>query len=222
MSLPPDSLSALIPAAGSGERMGGCAKAFLESGGATLLERAVERACAVAGEVLVGLRAEELERGETLLSDRPVGVHLGGPSRHDTIRALLARSSRPWILVHDAARPFASPALFAAVIAAAAEHGAAVPGLPASPRDALARRDGDFVVGFLSRDEVVLTQTPVVVRRDLLEEAFRMADGEAAAVDSFAHLLGRAGHRLRLVPGEPENLKVTFPEDWALARDRLL
>ena len=221
MSLDPSELSALILAAGSGERMGRRPKAFLEAGGATLLERVVEQALGFADEVLVGLRADDLERGRRLLRDEPVTIHAGGATRQITIETLLAASNRPWVLVHDAARPFASPELFAAVISAAAAHAAAIPCLQASRRDAVARREGDCIVGPLSREEVVRTQTPQVVRRDLLIESYRKAHAEGWAEDALGPLLSRAGYRVRIVSGEETNLKVTFPEDWEEARARL-
>jgi 2-C-methyl-D-erythritol 4-phosphate cytidylyltransferase len=151
------------------------------------------------------------------LDEREVLLVAGGASRHVSewhgIRALapfVAGGELDVLVVHDAARPLAGAALFAATIEAARAHGGALPvlGLP----------------GLLSTDlrsptaELVGVQTPQAFRADALLEAHRRAadDGfegtdTAAVVERYADL------RIVAVAGSPRNLKVTFPEDVALA-----
>jgi 2-C-methyl-D-erythritol 4-phosphate cytidylyltransferase len=119
-------VSALILAAGSGTRLGQ-SKAFLECAGRTLLERAVERAAMFADEVVVGLSAEDLGRVPPSVRSRPVVLLAGGETRHATVEALLARATRPLVLLHEVARPLAPPPLFAAVLEAARDFDAAAP-----------------------------------------------------------------------------------------------
>src|SRR6184192_813416 len=116
------------------------------------------------------------------------------------------------VVVHDAARPLAPPALFAAVIdAVRAGADAAVPGLPIS--DTVKRVDGDHVVETIARDELVAVQTPQAFRTDALRAA-HTASGEAT---DDAALVEAAGGSVVVVPGDPRNLKVTTPADLVVA-----
>ncbi len=145
----------------------------------------------------------------------------GGATRQDTVARLLGAARRPYILLHEVARPLAPPALLAAVIEAAREHGAATPFLPASTRDSVALADGDFLGAPLRRDTVVRLQTPQAFRADLLVEVMRMARIEGWLESSVPFLFARAGHPVKLIRGHPENLKVTYPEDWIRVHDKL-
>lgn len=217
---PPDEVSALILAAGMGERMGGQPKAFVEVGAATLLERVVARVRPFAEEVIAGLPAADVARGQTLLAHHDAIVAAGGASRQETVSRLLALATRRFVLIHEVARPFARPELFTAVLAAARKHGAAALFLPASRRDSLALREDDWFGVSLARDDVIALQNPQAYGRDLLLEAERTAGEAGWAEPSTANLVARAGFRVRLVPGDPDNIKLTYPEDWdaALAR----
>jgi 2-C-methyl-D-erythritol 4-phosphate cytidylyltransferase/2-C-methyl-D-erythritol 2,4-cyclodiphosphate synthase len=121
------------------------------------------------------------------------------------------------VLVHDAARPFVSPALIDRVIDSARDAGAAVPALPA--RDTVKHVDpaAGLVRATLRRDEIWLAQTPQGFRRDLLAEAVALGADAAEATDE-ATLVERAGHRVSVVEGEASNVKITTPEDLAAAR----
>ena len=213
-------VSALILAAGSGTRLGQ-SKAFLECAGKTVLERVVERAMMFADEVLVGVSREDLGRVPPSIG-RSVIVVTGGETRHATVEALLARATRPLVLLHDVARPLAPPALFAAVLQAAQTHGAAASYLVASPRDSVALEDGGFLGAALPRDRVVQLQTPQAFRREWLTDVFRRLHGHVPQqASSVPPLLVEAGYRVRLVPGSPDNIKITFPDDWEIVRAKL-
>jgi 2-C-methyl-D-erythritol 4-phosphate cytidylyltransferase/2-C-methyl-D-erythritol 2,4-cyclodiphosphate synthase len=145
------------------------------------------------------------------------------------------------VLVHDAARPFATPALAQAVALAAAERGAALAALPASdtvklaagaqaagggpagaPRAGGAAADAAALVAeTLDRRRVWLAQTPQGFRVDLLRRAFDAAGAEAAAATDECALVERLGAPVALVPGEPGNFKLTTPDDLARARARV-
>jgi 2-C-methyl-D-erythritol 4-phosphate cytidylyltransferase / 2-C-methyl-D-erythritol 2,4-cyclodiphosphate synthase len=116
--------------------------------------------------------------------------------------------------VHDAARPFASPALITRTIEAAAETGAALAAIPA--RDTVKQGSEGIVRATLARDSIFLAQTPQAFRRDVLRDALSRSDLVPEATDE-ATLAERAGHVVRLVEGELSNIKVTTPEDVALA-----
>ena len=222
-SVPRDRVSALLLGAGSGLRIGQ-PKAFLEVGGRTLLEQGVEQVQAFASEIVVGLRPEDIEPGARVLHDSRAVLVAGGATRHDTVERLLARATRPLILLHEVARPLAPPELFAAVLSAAHEFGAAAPYLPASLRDSVALKVGEFLGASLPRDDVVQTQTPQAFRREMLVEVCReaTANGWLEPTVSVPALCARAGRRVRLVPGDPGNVKITFPEDWEAVRSKLM
>jgi 2-C-methyl-D-erythritol 2,4-cyclodiphosphate synthase len=117
------------------------------------------------------------------------------------------------VLVHDAARPFASTALAQSVIEAAVERGAAVPVVPVP--DTTKKVARGVVTETLDRAELRLAQTPQGFRRDILEDAYRVLSGADVTDDATAVEL--AGHAVAAVQGEPGNFKVTMPVDLELA-----
>ena len=118
-----------------------------------------------------------------------------------------------WVVVHDGARPLVTPQLIEEGLAAARETGAAVCGLPAG--DTVKRVDEQGqVMRTLDRRRLWLVQTPQVFRYDILREAHERS--RRTATDDAA-LVERLGHRVRVYPGSSRNLKVTTPEDLALA-----
>ena len=216
----PARVTGLIAAAGSGARLGGQPKAFLQARGITLLERAVEFLAPCCAQVLVGVRPEDVAAARQLLGSR-AEVLAGGATRQETLGNLLAAARREFLLLHDVARPFATPALVQAVLAATAEHGAAAPALPVQTRDSLALQDGDWLGAPLPRERVIGTQTPYAVRRELLVRAYARGTSEGWRETSTATLLTRAGIAVRVIPGDPANWKITYSADWDRAR-RLL
>ena len=139
----------------------------------------------------------------------------GGPTRADSVRAGLAAVPRDAtvIIVHDAARPLASPALFAAVVGAVGEGGAegAIPVIEVS--DTLKRTSGGEVGSTVDRDGLVTVQTPQAFVADALRAA-HLSGGQAT---DDAGLLEQMGATVRTVPGDPWNLKLTRPEDLDIA-----
>ena len=139
----------------------------------------------------------------------------GGATRAASVRAGLAAvpGEAEIAVVHDAARPLASPALFEAVVRAV-EEGAdgAVPGLP--PADTIKTTDGEIVTGTLERDRLVAVQTPQAFAATLLRRAH---DGDPEASDDAA-LVEAIGGRVVVVPGEEANTKITTQHDLLVAR----
>jgi len=219
-------VAAVVVAAGRGERLGaGGNKAFVRLAGHPLLAytlaglEAIPEVRYVA--VAVGPGEEELCREliRAYLFKKVAVVVTGGASRQESVaRALRAVDSRySMVAVHDGARPFPSPALLRALTEAAEPQGAAVPAVP--PRDTIKRvnRQEDRVIETLPREELVAVQTPQVFSRSLLEVAHARAAAEGFLGTDDAVLVERLGHPVRLVPGDYHNLKITTPEDLALA-----
>jgi len=214
-------IGAIVAAAGLGTRLGRGAKALVELNGRTALARAVELFLGmdeVARIVVVGppARLELAEREVAALEPaKPVIVRPGGDTRQQSVRiGLKALEGCDYVLVHDAARPMASPALVRRVIAAAAQTGAAIPGLP--PRDAVKRVEGARLVESLDRSRLVLAQTPQGFRYALLERAHFQAADAGLVGDDDGQLVAAAGYDVAVVPGEPTNVKLTTAEDLAV------
>ena len=219
---PPSRVGAVVPAAGRGERLPGAApKQFRPLGGIPLIWHSLYRLAqsgAVGSIVLVvppgSLGALVLPKDTGL----PVQATEGGARRQDSVeKGLLALPPEAeWVVVHDGARPLLPPALVRACLEGALETGASLAALPVS--DTVKRGGaGGFAEGTVSRDGLWLAQTPQVARRELLAKALRAAREEGREGTDEAALLEAIGVRVRLVPGDPINLKVTRPQDLALA-----
>ena len=213
---------ALVAAAGRGERLGAdIPKALLRISGRPLLEFAMQTvdACDEVEAVVVAAPPERLDEIANVakVSAKLIEVVEGGETRNASIRNALEVVPEKFdaVVCHDVARPFASPALFTAVLTALDHADGAVPTLPV--HDTVKRMDGNDIGETVPRDGLVLAQTPQAFRREVLEAAHR-----AAAVDGFegtddAALVERAGYRLASVPGDPSNLKLTTAADLRLA-----
>lgn len=205
-------LSFLIPAAGGGERLGRGPKALLDLAGRPLVQWLAAKALAVAGEVIVAAPADRLGVVQSLCPG--CQVIPGGATRQDTVARLVAAATRPWLLVQDVARPFASVALMRAVAEAARETGVA--GAFLHPEVPVARLQDGRVAGHFRADEVGVFQAPQAFRRSLLVEVLARAAAAGWQEQSTLQLVLRAGLPVRAVAGEKTNLKLTTAEDLAL------
>src|SRR5260221_4680564 len=222
-------VTAIIAAGGRGERFGGGQlKQLLSIGGRPMLERSVSAFLAHPGvhEVVVALPGSLVEHPPEYLRQAAKPIHLvgGGARRQDSVaNAFLAcAASSEVIVIHDAARPFASADLIARTIAAAAESGAALAAVVS--RDTVKRASGPAEAGHyrtvaetIPRETIFLAQTPQAFRRDVLQAALALGERDALDATDEAALAERAGHRVRLVDGEATNLKITTPDDLAMA-----
>jgi 2-C-methyl-D-erythritol 4-phosphate cytidylyltransferase len=211
-----DTVAGLVPAAGSGERLGRGPKAFVDLAGTPMLVWAVAALAARVDVLAVGVAEIDLARTRTLLAPWSarfdVRLVVGGASRQATVQRLLASVESDVVVVHDAARPFLDASTLEAVIAAAREHGACSVGQPVA--DSLVRaHDGAPV----DRAQLRAVQTPQAFRREVLQRAHEAAvlDGWAATDD--AGLVWRMGHRVAWVAGGSHLFKVTTPSDFTLA-----
>jgi 2-C-methyl-D-erythritol 4-phosphate cytidylyltransferase len=200
--------------------MAGLDKLFAPLSGRPLLARTLTafQECAAVHRVVLVLAAENLARGLALAEEENLTkvrtVCLGGRRRQDSVReGLEALGPCAWVVVHDGARPLVTPQLIEEGLAAARETGAAVCGLPA--QETVKRVDDHGQVArTLDRRRLWLVQTPQVFRYHILREAYGRS--RRAATDDAA-LVERLGVKVRAYLGSPRNLKVTTPEDLALA-----
>ncbi len=224
-------LFGVIPAAGGGSRFGtGTPKQYATLAGAPLLAKTLDRLQAgLPFELVVVAIARDDAHYEHVIGARQgvVAVRCGGLTRAATVKgALEALADRcaddDWVLVHDAARPCVPRAALLRLIAQLWDD--AVGGLLAIPvadtlkrADTMAGVDADAprVLATEDRSELWRAQTPQMFRYRVLCQAFAGVDD--ATITDESQAVERLGHRPRLVRGSPANLKVTWPDDLALA-----
>jgi 2-C-methyl-D-erythritol 4-phosphate cytidylyltransferase / 2-C-methyl-D-erythritol 2,4-cyclodiphosphate synthase len=221
------SIGVVIVAAGRGARFGGAVpKQLVDLGGRTLLQRSVDAFAAHARieETVVVLPSDLVSDGPSLVGPTRHQIRFvaGGDRRQDSVRFGVAAlsSSVDLVLIHDAARPFADPALIDRVIAGAEEKGAAIPAVPA--RDTVKRADSDnrVVRETIPRQEIWLAQTPQGFTRRVLEDVVAASSQALDATDE-AMLAERAGHPVAIVMGDERNVKITTSDDLAAARSSI-
>jgi 2-C-methyl-D-erythritol 4-phosphate cytidylyltransferase/2-C-methyl-D-erythritol 2,4-cyclodiphosphate synthase len=217
-------VTAIVAAGGRGLRFGSAGlKQLMPLRGRSVLEWSVGALLAApdVSDVVVALPGEVADNPPAFLLDGPdasrITIVRGGARRQDSVARAFERvpTYADVVVIHDAARPLVSQDLIARTVRAAAESGAAIAAVPAS--DTVKRVARGQVVETLRREELALAQTPQAFRVDVLRAALALG-GDAT---DEAALAERAGYSVRVVEGETQNLKVTTPDDLAMA-DRLL
>lgn len=200
----------IVVAAGSGSRFGR-AKQYERLGDRRVLDWALEAARSVSEGIVLVVPPDTAGRREPGVD----AVVPGGATRSESVRAGLAAvpGEADVVLVHDAARPLATVALFEAVLAAvAAGADCAIPGLAVA--NTVKRVKGGKVVETVDRSDLVEVQTPQAFRA----AALRAAHAEEPDATDDAALVEATGGSVVVVSGEPGNLKLTHPQDLAVAR----
>jgi 2-C-methyl-D-erythritol 4-phosphate cytidylyltransferase/2-C-methyl-D-erythritol 2,4-cyclodiphosphate synthase len=219
--------SALIAAGGLGRRLGADRpKQFLDIGGRSMLEASVAALAASdrIHEVVVAVPPDHLAAVAAAwpAAAKPIRFVAGGARRQDSVANAFAGVSRDadLIVIHDAARPFVTQELIARTVDAARAHGAAIAALPV--RDTVkqagaAVADGSRPIGAtIPRESVFLAQTPQAFRRDVLARA--LEEGRQVDATDEAMLVERLGLPVHVVEGDPQNMKITTPQDLATAK----
>jgi 2-C-methyl-D-erythritol 4-phosphate cytidylyltransferase len=219
---------AIIPAAGSGTRLGGSIpKQFLPLAGIPIIFHALLRfeTCPQIDAIAISLPENELVKFDKELAKRdfqkPLHLVPGGKERSDSILNALeavAGLSPEIVVVHDAVRPFVSMKQITAVIARAAEVGAAILALPVT--DTIKEVEHGMITRTLDRRKIYRAQTPQAFRYELLRQANEAARRDSVPSDLMTDdslLVERLGAPIAVVEGSPDNLKITTPEDLLLA-----
>ena len=213
-------VTALIVAAGKGERLGsGLPKQFRTLAGKAVLRWAVEpflRHSAVRDvRVVVGPGQEQL--AAQVLNGVDVGPFVtGGTERADSVRAGLQAIATDAVLVHDAARPFCPAGVIDRLVASLEFHDGAAPVLPVG--DTLAR-GADNIDELVDRSNLLRVQTPQAFRTEALRRAYGAWSGEAPTDETT--VLRAAGMAVASVAGDPALEKLTTEADWARAEQWL-
>ena len=215
-----DLVAVIIPAGGSGERLGAkIPKALVQLAGKTLIEHAVANMAPIANQIIVAAPAGFEEQFKDLLGSE-VTVVTGGLTRTLSVKKALAlvEKENEYILVHDAARSLASTDLAMRVIdSLRAGEKAVIPGMPVS--DTIKRVDGDnYVTKTPTRSKLRSIQTPQGFTRKLLLKAHTSADD---ATDD-AGLVEDRGVDVKVILGEERAMKITTMNDLAIAHNWLI
>lgn len=224
-----EKLIVVVPAAGAGKRLGlGFNKAFAMLRGAPLLAhclRMLERTQLVERAVVV-LAADEVDAGRELLARYreqyfprlPFEVVAGGKERQDSVANALAAipETDGYIAVHDGVRPFAGRDVFARTLAAAVGCGAAIAAVPVKNTIKVVDAEG-AVIATPERNSLRAVQTPQIFELSLLKKAYAYLAAHPATVTDDASVVELLGHKVAVAEGRYENIKITTPEDLALA-----
>ena len=212
-------VEAVVVAAGRSTRFGEGDKLLADLNGRPLVAwslaalaaaESVGRVAIVGREDLLGA----LEAiGREVLGEALAAVVAGGARRRDSVEAGLRAVTSEYVAIHDGARPLVTPALIDACVAEAERAAGAILVRPVT--DTIKEVEGATITGSPDRGRLRAAQTPQVVRREAWLEAAALSEGDET---DDAAMLARAGLEVRVVEGDPANLKVTRPIDLMLAR----
>ncbi|MDO9574409.1 MAG: 2-C-methyl-D-erythritol 4-phosphate cytidylyltransferase [Candidatus Contubernalis sp.] len=218
-------VSAVVAAAGKGKRMGEKVnKQYLLCGGKPVLAQTLLRLSQYPfNKIVVAVAPGEEEFCqkeiiEPLKLDIPITVISGGKERQETVyKALkILAPQTEVVLIHDGARPFITQGLLGQSVEAARVYGASVVAVPV--KDTIKRTDKEgFVVDTPTRSLLWSAQTPQAFLFPLICEAYGKALEQGFLGTDDASLVERLGHRVRIVQGRYENIKITTPQDLILA-----
>ncbi|NQT47894.1 MAG: 2-C-methyl-D-erythritol 4-phosphate cytidylyltransferase [Chloroflexi bacterium] len=215
-----DEVGAVIAAAGDSRRMGGVDKLFTEVAGKPVLARVLEvfQECAAVDQVVVVLNKASLEAGRSLVKQcgfsKVKALCRGGERRQDSVSEGLKRlDGCGWVVIHDGARPCVTVELIEKGLAEASETGAAIAAVPVKETVKIVGV-GRTIQGSPRREDLWIAQTPQVFRSDIIVEAYGRQEEE---VTDDAALVEALGYEVKVYMGSYDNIKITTPEDLALA-----
>jgi 2-C-methyl-D-erythritol 4-phosphate cytidylyltransferase len=223
-------VAALIPAAGSGQRLGGTVpKPYQVLHGREILARTLDvfEACPAIDEVWLVVAADQRDYCRQRIVERygfrkVRDLVAGGTARQESVWYGLRRvsASMDLVVVHDGVRPFVTVSLLQRTLCSAARHGAAIAAVPLN--DTLKRVSvTGQVEATLSRERLWRTQTPQAFRQALLRRAFQQAWQMGLRATDEAGLVEALGHPVQVVQGAEQNVKITTPDDLDLCEGLL-
>jgi 2-C-methyl-D-erythritol 4-phosphate cytidylyltransferase len=213
-------VGAVIAAGGSSRRMDGVDKIFTDIAGKSVIWHVLQvfQGCDVVDQVVVVLGEASVERGVKLVEEgrfsKVTAVCAGGQRRQDSVAEGLKRLERcDWAVIHDGARPCLTVDLIERGLKEARQTGAAIAAVPLKETVKVVGSDG-VIEGTPRRESLWAAQTPQIFRFDLIAGAYRMLRQE---VTDDASLVEALGYKVRVYMGLYDNIKLTTPEDLALA-----
>lgn len=219
--------SALIPAAGSGERFGrSYNKVFAEVAGRPVLAHtlAVFEVCDAIDQIVLVVGKNDIEAAGDIVHrfrlSKVTDIVEGGALRQDSVRAGLERAIGDIIAIHDGARPMVSTEIIEESIRVAADKGACVAAVPVIDTIKSVSANGT-VSGTIDRDSLYAIQTPQTFKSQIIREAYARAYADGVYATDDAALVERIGGEIAIVPGSYDNIKITTPSDIDLAMMKL-
>jgi 2-C-methyl-D-erythritol 4-phosphate cytidylyltransferase len=219
------SVLAIIPAAGTGIRMGGATpKQYLSLEGVPIFVHTLRKFAAsdAISEIFLGVRPEDMDRASNEIATehfaKNVQLVLGGASRQETVARCLdqAKAETDVVVVHDAVRPFVELTMIRQIVEAARKDGAAILGIPSV--DTVKKVERQTILGTIPRERIVLAQTPQAFLYTILRQAFDRALAEGYYGTDESSLVEHDGHKVSVLMGSDRNIKITKPSDLPLAR----
>lgn len=219
-------IATIIPAGGTGDRFGGnIPKQFVNLDGIPVIVRTllIFEITPEISSIVVSVLPQYKSKLEGFVRDYNISKVTdlvdGGKERHYSVMNAMntkAVLGSDIVLIHDAVRPFASPLLVQEIIESTRIYGAAVPGL--TPKETIKQIDEDsFIEGTIARDSLVSVQTPQGFKTEIIYQAYQtLKNGEKMITDD-ATLVESLGYKVRVIPGEEFNIKITSKPDFWLS-----
>jgi len=212
--------AAIIVAAGNSERMDGIDKVFALLDGKPVLARVVNvfEKCDSVQQIVVVVHEQSVEKAQQLVKEQGFSkvtqLCAGGERRQDSVSNGLSKIDNcERVIIHDGARPLVTADMIEQGLEAARETGAAAIAVPV--KDTIKMAMDDMIVqGTPPRKSLWAVQTPQVFRFDIITEAYRQSKYE---VTDDASLVEQVGYKVKLYQGSYDNIKITTPDDMALA-----
>ena len=223
MSTENQSVCAVVVAAGSSRRMGGENKLLLPLCGKPVLAHTLTafQMCGAVRDIVLVCREQDMEVYRTLAAENGITklrtLTRGGDTRTESVLAGVSAASEACALVavHDGARPLVSDEVITQAVDEAAKTGAAAPVVPV--KDSIKRIENGKIVADVPRDTLAAVQTPQVFQADVLKAALQSAAEAKLPLTDDCAAVERLGKQVYLLPGNPENIKITRPLDLAVA-----
>jgi 2-C-methyl-D-erythritol 4-phosphate cytidylyltransferase len=213
-------VAAIIVAAGDSQRMEGIDKMFAPLGGRPALARVIDtfQKCHLIDQIIVVMNSKNIEQCRRLVAEeawsKVKDICLGGKQRQDSVAEGLKRLKYgEWVVIHDGARPLVTVSLIEKGLEAARETGAAVAAVPVTDTIKLVGNN-EIVRQTLPRQNLRAVQTPQVFRVDVIKNTYEHVFGD---VTDDASLVEKAGYKVKLYMGAYDNIKITTPDDLAVA-----
>lgn len=211
---------AVILGAGSGTRMKSEKnKMLLDICGKTVIERSVENFLNLSDvdEIIVTVREQDVDEFSKLLTDERISFVIGGSTRQQSVKnAIETIDDAELVIIHDGARPLVLEEDIDSTIKAAYEFGSAALAVPVKDTVKVVDKNG-FVISTPDRSTLFAVQTPQIFKFDLYKSALEKATADGREFTDDCQLLEYAEQKVKMVVGSYENIKITTPEDIAVA-----
>lgn len=215
---------AIVLGAGSGTRMKiDKSKLLLEINGKTVIERSVEAFLNIDGidRVIVTARELDIKQFSKLINDERVSFVVGGSTRQESVKnAVMSVDNADLVIIHDGARPLIRQEDIEKTIESAKQFGASAVGVPVKDTIKVID-DNSVVISTPDRSKLFAVQTPQIFSFELYKNALNKAEQDNMDFTDDCQLIEYIGGKVKMVQGSYDNIKITTPDDIALAENIL-